>query len=179
MFKENEHPRDNDGKFTNKNGGGKSGYDSRDEFGSIKKGVQQKAKKMTPAEKIASVHIDFDKDNILPELNEEDLAKVGSKVNKPVLLKKNIIERNIEEHSDLTDSDFESIIANALYTPSDIFLANKEKPYYHFAKVIEVNSKGKPEIGLALLDVDDKKDNFEIVHAQFARPRSYKAMKNK
>ncbi len=176
MFKEDEHPRNNDGKFTDKNGSGKSGYDSRNDLGTIKNAAK---KKMTPAEKIASVHIDFDKDNILPELNEEDLTKVGSKVNKPVLLKKNIIERNIEEHSDLTDLGFESIIANALYTPSDIFLANKEKPYYHFAKVIEVNSKGKPEIGLALLDVDDKKDNFEIVHAQFARPRSYKAMKNK
>lgn len=33
--------------------------------------------KMTPAEKIASVHIDFSKDNILPELNESELEKVG------------------------------------------------------------------------------------------------------
>ena len=56
---------------------------------------------MTPAEKIASVHIDFTKDNVLPELNNEDLTKVGSKINKPVLLKKNVIDRNAAEHSDL------------------------------------------------------------------------------
>ncbi len=82
-------------------------------------------------------------------------------------------------HSDLTDNDFQNIIANALYAPSEIFSANKEKPYYHFAKVIEVNSKGKPEIGLVLLDVDENKENFEIVHAHFVRNRSFNAIKRK
>ena len=135
--------------------------------------------KMTPAEKIASVHIDFSKDNILPELNESELEKVGVKDNKPILLKKSVIERNRTEHSDLTNEDFEQIVANALYAPSEVFPANKEKPYYHFAKVIEVNSKGKPEIGLALLDVDDRKENFEIVHAHFVRSSSYETMKRK
>ncbi len=176
MFNEKEHPRDNDGKFSEKDSGKSSAYNSRNDL-NILKGA--KKKKMTPAEKIASVHIDFTKDNVLPELNNEDLTKVGSKINKPVLLKKNVIDRNAAEHSDLTDEDFQSIIANALYSPSEIFSANKDKPYYHFAKVIEVNSKGKPEIGLALLDVDENKDNFEIVHAHFARSRSFNAIKNK
>lgn len=129
--------------------------------------VKNPSEKMTPAEKIASAHIDFGKDNILPELNDSELAKVGAKENKPILLKKSVIERNRAEHGDLTDGDFERIVANALYSPSEVFKANKEKPYYHFAKVIEINSKGKPEIGLALLDVDDKKENFEVVHAHF------------
>lgn len=183
MFDESKHPRADDGKFTDGNGGTKSEKlkEAEQVYNSepTSAPTEQSKKKMTPAEKIASVHIDFTNDNILPELNDEDLEKVGSKVNKPVLLKKNVIDKNNEDHSDLTDSDFESIIANALYSPSEIFSANKEKPYYHFAKVIEINSKGKPEIGLALLDVDENKDNFEIVHAHFARPRSYKAMKNK
>ena len=175
MFEEEKHPRDGDGKFA-KNEGAKKGYDSRDDLNSIKNSLK---KKMTPTEKIASVHIDFDKDNFLPELNDEDLAKMGVKINKPVLVKKNIIDRNASEHSDLTDSDFENIVANALYAPSDVFKANKEKPYYHFAKVIEVNSKGKPEIGLALLDVDDNKDNFELVHAHLVRDRSFRTIKKK
>lgn len=68
-------------------------------------GVGEK-KKMTPAEKIASVHIDFDRDNILPELNEEDLPKIYVETNKPVLLKKSIIDRNAVEHADLSDSEF-------------------------------------------------------------------------
>ncbi len=124
-------------------------------------------KKKTLEEKIVSVHIDFDKDNILPELNDSELEKVGARESKPILLKKSVIERNRVEHGDLTDKDFEQVVTNALYAPSEVFKANKTKPYYHFAKVIEINSKGKPEIGLALLDVDDKKDNFEIVHAHF------------
>lgn len=176
MFDESKHPRDDDGKFTDSSGAGKI-YPQNTKYSEII--TASKHKKMTPAEKIASVHIDFTKDNVLPELNDEDVAKVGSKVNKPVLLKKNIIDRNRVEHSDLTDDDFQNIIANALYTPSEIFSANKDKPYYHFAKVIEVNSKGKPEIGLALLDVDENKENFEIVHAHLMRGRSFKSIKNR
>jgi hypothetical protein len=107
------------------------------------------------------------------------LGKIGLKQNKPVLLKKSVIDRNRTEHSDLTDEDFQNVIANALYSPSEIFKANREKPYYHFAKVIEVNSKGKPEIGLALLDVDDVKDNFEVVHAHLVRERSFNLAKKK
>lgn len=137
-------------------------------------------KKKTPAEKIASVHIDFSRDNILPELNEEDLKKVGVKENKPVLLKKDIIDRNFIQHSDLTNEDFQTIIAHALYAPSEIFLANDAKPYYHFAKVIEVTSKNKPKMGLVLLDVDDKKYKFEIVHAHFMEiPRFNKTREKK
>lgn len=135
-------------------------------------------KKMTPAEKIASVHIDFDRDNILPELNEEDLKKIGAKKNKPVLLKKNIIDRNASRHPDITEDDIQRIIANALYNPSEIFQANANKPYYHFAKVVNVNSKGKSEIGLALLDVDENKDNFEVVHAHFVNMSGLQRVKN-
>ncbi|MDE7330307.1 MAG: hypothetical protein K2N30_04360, partial [Clostridia bacterium] len=159
---------DNNGRFTRKENSASQAdklQEAEKVYNSEPKGTPtaDNKKKMPPAEKIASVHIDFNKDNILPELNEEDLVKVGSKVNKPVLLKKNVIDKNIVQHNDLTDKDFESIIAYSLYSPSEIFKANAEKPYYHFAKVIEVNSKGKPEIGLALLDVDDNKDNFEVV----------------
>ena len=107
------------------------------------------------------------------------LPILGSEVNKRILLKKSIIDRNAAEHQDLTDNDFENIIKNALYSPSEIFKANSEKPYFHFAKVIEVNSKGKPEIGLALLDVDEKKDNFEVVHAHLVRERSFNLAKKK
>lgn len=134
---------------------------------------------MTPAEKIASVHIDFTKDNVLPELNEEDLKKVGVDKNKPVLLKKEVIDRNEGKHDDLTRDDFQSIIGQALYSPSEVFPANKIKPYFHFAKIIEDNSKGKPEYGLVILDVGERKDNFEIVHAQFMRKKSFNSIKNK
>lgn len=192
-WKERDHPRDDDGKFTETNGGFRQNTSyqelKREERGNHPDlsvspaenlsalGVNPRKKKMTPAEKIASVHIDFDKDNVLPELNEEDLAKIGVNKNKPVLLKKNIIDRNAGQHSDLTNQDFQSIIAHALYEPSEIFSANADKPYFHFAKVIEVTSHGKSEIGVALLDVDERKNNFEVVHAHFVRERSFRLLK--
>ena len=162
---ESKHNRDEMGRFAEK---------EREETKSLSMNV-----KMTPEEKIASIHIDFSKDNILPELNESELEKVGAKTNKSILLKKSVIDRNRAEHSDITDNDFEQIVAKALYAPSEVFPANKDKPYYHFAKVVEVNSKGKPEIGLALLDVDDTKDNFEVVHAHFVGTKAFEREKKK
>ena len=130
-FNEQDHPRDSEGKFTNRND--RSNVLDNMSATELSKALRRELpqKKMTPEEKIASVHIDFDRDNILPELNEEDLAKIGAEKNKHVLLKKSVIDRNRVEHSDLTDTDFELILANALYVPSEVFPANKEKPYYH------------------------------------------------
>lgn len=180
---ESDHPRDGDGKFTDKQAKFDKQQAEKDKIASKFEEKDDKAgvhrQKMSPAEKIASVKIDFWKDNILPELNDGDLVKIGVATNKPVLLKKSIIDRNAHEHPDLTQKDFETIIAQALYAPSEIFRANEKKPYYHFAKVIEVNSKGKPEIGLALLDVDDSKDYFEVVHAHFVSSSGYQRALNK
>jgi len=184
MFNEKEHPRgqpNNSGQFVKKNEKTTDELkaDLAHEIPDELLPVKSAASKMTPAEKIASVHIDFSKDNILPELNESELEKVGAKTNKSILLKKSVIDRNRAEHSDITDNDFEQIVAKALYAPSEVFPANKDKPYYHFAKVVEVNSKGKPEIGLALLDVDDTKDNFEVVHAHFVGTKAFERAKKK
>ena len=199
-FDENKHPRASDGKFTDGNGGNGNYSQSVNERikwaeengielplnidGSVDDLKLQELyeanntkKKMTPAEKIASVHIDFTKDNVLPELNDEDLTKIGAKENKPVLLKKNIIDRNSVRHPDITDDDLNGIVANALYSPSEIFHGYSEKPYYNFAKIIEINSKGKPEIGLVLLDIDEKKDNFEVVHAHFVNNKGLQRVK--
>lgn len=121
-------------------------------------------KKLTPAEKIASVQIDFDKDNILPELNEEDLVKIGSETNKPVLLKKNIIDRNIVHHKDAM-GDTNKIIGEALYQPAEIFHGKSSKDYFTFIKPVRISKRnGLDEYGVVLLDVDNKNDNFEIVH---------------
>ncbi len=42
MFKEDEHPRDNDGNFT-ESGGNKNGYDSRDDLGNVRNAIEQKS----------------------------------------------------------------------------------------------------------------------------------------
>ena len=152
---------------------------------SRKKGKEQDApkkgggaKKMTPAEKIASVHIDFDKDNILPELEEDTLKAMGVKKSKQVLLKKSIIERNAERHPDVKPEDAERLIGETLYSPQYLFKGNDDKPYYSFAKVMGISDKkGKTTYGLVLLDVDESKENFEIVHWHWVRERNFRAKK--
>ena len=135
------------------------------------------AKKLTPAEKIASVHIDFDRDNILPELNEEDLIKIGSKVNKPVLLKKKIIDRNAIHHKDAMN-DTNKIIGETLYQPSGIFPGKSSKDYYTFIKPMRISKRnGLDEYGVVLIDVDNKNDNFEIVHWHWVNQDRIKSLK--
>lgn len=135
-----------------------------------------------PKKNSKTINIDFDKDNVLPELNDENLADIGVKKNKPVLLKKTVIDRNRQVHPDVSDSDMQAIIEQALYGKNNnVFRANAEKPYYHFANFVRVGGKGKTRGGLALLDIDESKDNFEIVHLHYISTMRLLAMikKNK
>ena len=68
-WNEEDHPRDDDGKFGK--GGGKAKEDDT----------------ANKNEKIEKIKIDFSKDNILPKLNEEDIKTLGIE-NKAVRLKK-------------------------------------------------------------------------------------------
>ncbi len=80
MFDESKHPRDNDGKFSSSDGAGGTHEATEAERRRLHEmgiTVGGEKKKMTPAEKIASVHIDFEKDNVLPELEETSLRKMG------------------------------------------------------------------------------------------------------
>ena len=125
-------------------------------------------KKMTPEEKIASVHIDFDRDNVLPELNDSELEKMGMSESKPVLLKKSVIDRNLGKHFDVSKDTIQNIITEALYNPIDVFSANSNNPnYYHFASFVEVENRSGLKMGLVLLDIDVTKDNFEIGHIYY------------
>lgn len=125
---------------------------------------EEQQKKMTPAEKIASVHIDFDRDNVLPELNEEDLQKIGIDGNKSVLIKKSIIDRNMFYHKDAM-MDTDKIIGETLYNPSEIFPGKSDKDYFTFIKPLRLSIRnGKDEYGVVLLDVTESNKNFEVVH---------------
>lgn len=146
----------------------------------LAKPKNEKKTQMTAEEKIASVHIDFDKDNILPELNEDTVKKIGLSESKPVLLKSSIIRRNLQRHIDVSDEIMQNIIVEALYNPIDVFPANPSKPnYYHLASFIEVEGNDGLKMGLLLLDVDSSKKNLEIGHAYFVRSDGYERAKNK
>lgn len=137
----------------------------RDEYGRwTSSGIQQK---------INSVKIDFTKDNILPELNEEDLEELGVE-SKPVLLKKSVVDRNLREHPDVKKEDYNKIIGEALYNPDAVFPANAEKPYFNFLARLN-NEKSS----VVLLEVANNKDNYEIVHLHWAKNKQRRGLARK
>ena len=120
--------------------------------------------------KIEQVRIDPNKDNLLPELNEEDLATMGLTENKRVLVKKFSLERNAREHGDVKPEDYDFIIGNALYAPDKIVKGKNESgTYFTFVKKLRISQRGKVLHGAVLLDVDKTKDNFEVVHWHWVR----------
>ena len=134
------------------------------EIAQIKTNIKSPTSKMTPDEKIASVHIDFSKDNILPELNESELEKVGVKDNKPIRIKKSIIDRNDFYHGDaMIDAD--KIIGETLYSPAEVFHGKSDKDYFTFIKPLKLSVRnGKDEYGVVLLDVTDSNNSFDVIH---------------
>lgn len=188
MAKEDENGKlhsESNGQFVSKGGSEeKKGYDSQDIVGNIlrnaSKAIKSNEKKMTPAEKIASVHIDFTKDNVLPELNEDTLEKLGEEKNRQVLLKSSTIKRNLGKHIDVPENVMQDIIAEALYNPIDVFPANPKNPnYYHMASFVEIKGKNGLKMGLVLLDVDKNKDYFDIGHAYFVDGDNFDKAKKK
>lgn len=136
--------------------------------GSAEKGG--KSQKVNIEEKIKSVKIDFNKDNILPELNSEDLEELGVE-SKPVRLKKNIIDLNKYRHPDISSEEAVSLIAQALYSPEYI-VPGKREGSYHF--ISQSDGKDSP---LVLLDIEQNEDGyFDIVHFFKVRERGKKAL---
>ncbi|MDE7063860.1 MAG: DUF1073 domain-containing protein, partial [Desulfovibrionaceae bacterium] len=145
-FREGDHPRNNDGKFAKGGGSGST-------------------QTQTPQQKIDSIRIDFDRDNILPNLNPETLTELG-KPDKPVLLKKNIIDRNDRKHSDVSREDAARMIGEALYRPLHVVKGNVAKDYTNFIGI------DREKNCVVLLDMTETSDNFEVVHWHYTRPRS-------
>lgn len=136
----------------------------------------KKEKNFTSDEEIkqkqAKIKIDFNKDNYLPELNKEDLEELG-KEDKPVLLKKNIIDRNRKIHPDILESEYNLLISKALYKPTYIFSGNNPK-YTNFISKLSDNSNST-----VLLEMSNEKDNYEIIHLHKIRDRSLTKMKSR
>lgn len=176
MFDESKHPRDNDGKFTSSDGAGGTHEATEAERRRLHEmgiTVGGEKKKMTPAEKIASVHIDFEKDNFLPELEETSLRKMGVQESKPVLVKASTIARNGSVHKDVDPKDIDKLVGETLYAPEEVVAGkNPNKPYFAFIKKMRISEKsGKTDYGTVLLDVTADNDNFEVVNWHWVREK--------
>ncbi len=97
----------------------------------------------------------------LPELPQK-VADVLGTGGKPVIIKKNIFERNLIRHGELTPDDSRKILSSALYNP-DLYGQNqKSKRPYNWV-VINTTDGGGPN-RLVLLEINPNKENVEIVH---------------
>ena len=143
-WKENEYERDENGRFKGNSDSKKNNNDD----------IQTKIDSLNS--------IDFSRDNKLPNLNKDTLEQYGFE-DKPVILKKNIIEKNKTNHPDITDDMAREIIGNSLYKPEAVLKANKEKPAYHnFITRLDDDKNS-----IVLLELSEEKDNYEIVNYHY------------
>ena len=105
-------------------------------------------------EKIASVDELTDEDFSAPTRNVE-LPKLPKNVDdaigadgKPVVIKKNIFERNAERHSDLTAEDSRNILISALYSPNLYGQNQKTKRPYNWVVINTKDEQGKNRLVL-------------------------------
>ena len=128
--------------------------------------------KVEKQKKIDGVNIDFDADNTLPGLNREDLEELG-KEDKPVLLKKSVIDRNLSKHPDVGKSEYDFLIGQALYNNPTFFPGHKDD-YMNL-----VTQTGDSSNSLVLIEMTDNKENYEIVHLMKINDKNLKRMKKK
>lgn len=161
-FKEEEHPRDEDGKFAKGTQSEKESEESRKEENNNEDLSEEEKQKKDKEiqEKIEKLkEIDWTKDNTLPNFPKSFLDEYGLE-DKPILLKKNIIEKNKLNHPDITEEEARRIIGNALYKPETILKANPNKPAYHNF----ISRTDDKHNDIVLLELSEKKENYEIVN---------------
>ena len=149
-WKESEHDRDENGRFKGNGSSSKSNNDIQAKIDSLNS-------------------IDFSKDNKLPNLNQDTLEQYGFE-DKPVLLKKEVIDKNKRDHSDIDETLSKRIIGNGLYRPEAILKGNKNKPdYYNFISRIDDNHSD-----IVLVELSDEKENYEIINYHIIKNRQRK-----
>ncbi len=132
-------------------------------------------------EKIKSVDELTDEDFLHPTRNVE-LPSLPKKIadaigteGKPVIIKKNIFERNYMRHKDVTPELSKKIFKSALYNP-DLYGQNQKKTRpYNWVLINTKDEKGNNRT--VLLEVNPNKDNVEIVHWHFIDERGLKKIR--
>lgn len=110
----------------------------------------------------------------LPSLPKKIADAIGTE-GKPVVIKKNIFERNYMRHKDVTPELSKVIFKSALYNP-DLYGQNKKKSRpYNWVLINTKDEKGNNRT--VLLEVNPNKDNVEIVHWHFIDERGLKKIK--
>ena len=110
----------------------------------------------------------------LPSLPKKIADTIGTE-GKPVIIKKNIFERNYNRHKDVTPELSKTIFKSALYNP-DLYGQNqRDKRPYNWVLINTKDEKGNNRT--VLLEVNPNKDNVEIVHWHFVDERGLEKIK--
>ena len=132
-------------------------------------------------DKVSSIDELTDDDFLNPTRNVE-LPSVPKKIaeaigagDKPIVVKKNIFERNNGRHNDVTPEQSRQIFKAALYNP-DLYGQNqKTKRPYNWVLINTKDEKGKNRT--ILLEVNPNKDNVEIVHWYYVNDKNLELIK--
>lgn len=132
-------------------------------------------------EKVESIDDITDEDFSHPTRNVE-LPKIPEAVDnalgaegKPVIIKKNIFERNAERHKDLSPSQSRGILFSALYN-ADLYGQNqKAKRPYNWVVINTKDEKGHNRI--VLLEINPSKNAVEIVHWHYVNDKNLELIK--
>lgn len=111
---------------------------------------------------------------VLPEIPQTVDEAIGAN-GKPVVIKKNIFMRNSQTHPEVTPQQAREILSSALYRP-DLYGQNQKtsRPY----NWIVINTKDSAgQNRLVVLEVNENKDNVEIIHWYNARNNSIEQIK--
>ena len=132
-------------------------------------------------DKIKSVDDLTDDDFLHPSRNiqmttlSKRVADAIGVADKPVIIKKNIFERNYMRHKDVTPEQSKAIFNFALYNP-DLYGQNqKAKRPYNWVLINTKDEEGKNRT--VLLEVNPNKDNVEIVHWYFVNNKNLELIK--
>lgn len=107
----------------------------------------------------------------LPAAVDEAIGANG----KPVIIKKNIFERNAERHADLTADDSRNILQSALYNPNLYGQNQKAKRPYNWVVINTKDKEGNNR--LVLLELSPEKENAEIVHWHYIDDKGLEKIK--
>ena len=91
---------------------------------------------------------------------ERELLSDLNKKQKPLVLKKNIIEKNKINHPEVSISEYNNILENAVYNPDYVLQTkpNTKPNYYSFIRKDDIGNK------LSVIELSDNKQNYEIVN---------------
>lgn len=96
-------------------------------------------------------------DYVLPDIPAFILEKLG-KIKKPLVLKKSIIEKNKQNHKEVSVKDYNKILYDGIYCADVILKTSENDDYFNFVHVDEeLNTQ-------VLVELSENKNQYEVVN---------------